>query len=384
MYLQTCFSRNIFVSEPKCKELVSKVKNIIALFLISILFGTYAEGQVVWPGEVSQNAKVNNIDVLYIGLAFGETGTPRGGVWTTWTPQSYSAWSQSFSNGINYAYADCDGNGTINELDIEVIDFHFQQISGTASEEGFLVGNPTLHPGLKFDESTLVVTGPNTFEIDLYLGDETHLVDDFYGVAFSINYADFENNGVASMALNLLPGSWIGANDTPLTFIKDDVLAEEYQVAIVRTNQETVDGGGPIARLSIVMEDIVFGINSGTLNVDKIKLIDEYLSESPVAGSSLKLGGIASSSTSVVEPEEWQSWYSIYPNPVVDELNIQALTGSVNWTMLEVHHVSGKRVYHKDNFSSSVVIDMNNQPAGSYYLQLYTKQGLIVHNFIKY
>ncbi|MEN0004720.1 MAG: T9SS type A sorting domain-containing protein [Bacteroidota bacterium] len=386
MYLHKPFHPDTFVPEPNSNKLVNKVKHIVFTTLTFCLLTVYSamgQNEIVWPGEISQNAKVSNIDVLYLGWAFESVGPDRGGVPEVWSPQSGEAWDDTFPDGTNLIHADCNGDGIVNESDLEVIDFQYNQISGTPGDDGIVSGDPALHPSLELDLNTLTITDANTFEIDLLLGSEQQTVEQFLGIAFSISFDNFEANGtIQSVDLNVHPESWIADGDNPLTFVKREGASNTYDAVIVRTSQEDIGGDGPIGRFSIVMEEIIFGISSGNIVIDNIRMIDESFVTHPVASTVLKLGLV--STTSVVEPSEWEEWLTIYPNPVRDHFFVKELNPKAKWTSLEVYQANGKRVYQTTQYNPMKQVELLNQPPGSYYLRLTTESGFIIHDFIKY
>ena len=87
------------------------------LFVIVLVFASFFSplvGQEVWPGDINNNGTVNNVDLLYWGIAQGSAGLPRDEEGTDWGAYSIDdLWGQTFSNGLDYAYADCDGNGFV-------------------------------------------------------------------------------------------------------------------------------------------------------------------------------------------------------------------------------------------------------------------------------
>ena len=89
----------------------------------SLLYGFLSFGLLFWGlslhaqgliGDVDGNQTVEHFDMLYIGYAFGATGTPV----PTGTPANGGSapapqWDESFPSGLNYAQADIDGNGVM-------------------------------------------------------------------------------------------------------------------------------------------------------------------------------------------------------------------------------------------------------------------------------
>ena len=91
----------------------------VAVFL-QVIFPRAISAQNIWPGDINNNGVVNGIDLLYLGVAFDEEGPLRPDAGTSWQAHPMGdSWGQNFPNGMNYAFADADGNGIVNEADLQ-------------------------------------------------------------------------------------------------------------------------------------------------------------------------------------------------------------------------------------------------------------------------
>mgnify|MGYP006244649791 FL=1 len=80
----------------------------------------------VWPGDTDQDGQVNVWDLIPIGLAYSATGTPRSSQNTNWNGYPTTTdWGMELY-GSDYKYIDCNGDGTINEEDVTVIDQNYE------------------------------------------------------------------------------------------------------------------------------------------------------------------------------------------------------------------------------------------------------------------
>ena len=85
------------------------------LFLLVATTSLSAQ-DVVWPGDVNNNGVVNEADLLFLGLGFGETGPARKTPSSVWDQQaSPLPWATSAVPGLNSFLADCNGNGWTRE-----------------------------------------------------------------------------------------------------------------------------------------------------------------------------------------------------------------------------------------------------------------------------
>lgn len=74
----------------------------------------------VFPGDYNTDGTVNTDDALYWGLAEGFTGAVRSNATTDCIPQACANWSQSV-DGINSKHQDGDGNGVVDDQDLQVV-----------------------------------------------------------------------------------------------------------------------------------------------------------------------------------------------------------------------------------------------------------------------
>ncbi|MFM9949281.1 MAG: hypothetical protein ACKV1O_15180, partial [Saprospiraceae bacterium] len=91
--------------------------NIILITLALLACAQLAGAQTLHPGDADDNGEVNQYDLLYIGYAYGTVGPMRLEDDTEFSPQAIPLlWTQTFPNGLNYAYADANGNGVVDFL----------------------------------------------------------------------------------------------------------------------------------------------------------------------------------------------------------------------------------------------------------------------------
>lgn len=78
---------------------------------------------IVWPGDANNDGTANVADVLPLGLYYNSTGPSRPNASVSWTGQMCPpGW-----NPQNAAYADCNGDGTINVADVLPIGLNYNQ-----------------------------------------------------------------------------------------------------------------------------------------------------------------------------------------------------------------------------------------------------------------
>jgi len=79
-------------------------------------------GNEVWPGDANNDGIVNVWDVLPIGLYYGETGEARSDSGTLWQGYPLPQWNNTMA-----AFADCNGDGKVDEKDVLIISLHWHK-----------------------------------------------------------------------------------------------------------------------------------------------------------------------------------------------------------------------------------------------------------------
>ena len=84
---------------------------------------------LVLPGDCNNDSITDGRDMLYWALAYGSTGPLRSNATTDWIPQPSPDWNDSV-NDVNNKHQDANGDGIVDELDLEVISANFGMTSG--------------------------------------------------------------------------------------------------------------------------------------------------------------------------------------------------------------------------------------------------------------
>ncbi|MCO6480841.1 MAG: hypothetical protein J5I94_29635 [Phaeodactylibacter sp.] len=289
-----------------------------------------AGAQELWPGDVNNNGIVSAVDLLYLGQAYGSMGAPRANPATDWEAQALPApWSQSFPNGLNYAYADCNGDGLVDDADLDSgIEDNFGRTHGALIPDGYSNGRPGNAPQIHLSPSATLVQPGAEIDISLSLGDEGFPVASFYGIALLFSY-DSEllgDDDGFEFEFAAEGESWVTSPKLEYFFHDDDDNPGKAQIAVTRTNQQPQGPGfGEMGKFSIVIEDIIVGLEIDTfqLKVDSVLLIGEGFTTYAavpdtatiiIARDSALLGSSSGNSQADVK---------VYPNPASGAFHIQ-------------------------------------------------------------
>ena len=318
---------------------MTKHIRLILLTLLLIVSGVGLNGQSVWPGDVNNNGIVNGVDFLFWGEAFGSGGESRGDESTDWEAQvPPSAWAQSFPNGLNYYFADCDGNGFVDdEEDDDAIEDNFGLTHGVIIPDLYNNATPGTAPALQLVPTSSVVGVGQTIDIALLLGTEELPIAAFKGMALQLSISTAGGSLIDELDFELEEDNWLDPSGNLVRdyFIEND---GDSELAITRINQEAVSGSGEIGRFSVVIEDIIVGLNMDTLKVtiDSVYFIGEEFTSLPieVAKTSVivtkkPVGGV------IPTRELTHKEVRLSPNPAQDQVTVYSAVPIDRWQLID-------------------------------------------------
>ena len=273
-------------------------------------------GGCIWPGDANDDLIANNIDLLNVGLAMNDTGGVRSGATTNWIGQYAPDWTDTFASGLNYKFADCDGNGVVQPADTAVILLNYGL---THSKTGAALGTGQTD-GLSLSFSVDTSSSGDTVYVTVNLGDAANPVSDIYGLALTVTY---EVAYVDSLGISVdFSNSWIGSGTDKVDIQYDSYDNGFVDIGIVRTDQTNVSGYGEIARVIIVIEDNMVGIGVSILNchITNELVIDN--TGTPIsftkASDSVVISGM--NPPTIIE---LLSQIRIYPNPATNMVKVE-------------------------------------------------------------
>ncbi len=363
---------------------MKKLLPILSILSAMLWFSFPSTAQTMWPGDVNNNGIVNGIDVLYVGLASGVEGPERSGGNASWTEQTItSLWSQSFADGTNYAYADCDGNGEIEEEDIlNAIQINFTKTHGTLVPDEYSPGGDVNTPFVELLPQVANVGLNQMIHFDLWLGSASMPIQNFYGIALEMSYNPDFSFGSPWNYTGINSPWFDPINDDSETLFFVDQVAGKMQLAITRTNQQNISGAGKVGSFSIVIEDIVVGLQMDTLNlqIDKIRMIDQNFNTLSVVPDS--------SFVVVSRPDRTSNPYalpevSVFPNPADEVFKIQSTSIITGFELMDI---TGKFVLHEDVVDEHQMVTISKDQyklhPQLYFLKVFTKKGMVVKKVI--
>jgi len=323
---------------------------------------------IVWPGDANNDNIANHFDLLNIGVAFGTQGPPRNANSADWSGMAATPWQQTFNtNALNYAYADCSGNGFINTGDVEAIHENYNLTHGQVAPYTPLPATPN-NPRFIVDMPSGPIAPGTQISAPILLGSTVVSVEAIYGIAFTIEFNPevFVPN---SVSVELINTSWL-AGTTPGTvpglisinrsFAEDGII----EAAISRINHQNIGGQGIIARLRGIIDDIA-GITESEIRITNIRAI--RADETPLAiynpVETFRIGnGLAD-----VSWMDMNLALDVHPNPTGGDAFIE---NEYNAVIDEVRIYNDKGVQMGAALPNTNRVALSALPAGMYYLKI--------------
>jgi hypothetical protein len=324
------------------------MKKHIVLFFSFLITLCDLSAQAMWPGDANNNGVANGADFVYYGLAHGSQGPQRPNASPNWVPQTIAPWSQSFANGVNYAFADFDGDGEVDNSDQSKFEANWGKTHGSVSADGYgaSVSGASVRVKL-FPGATQVAPGAS-LNIEVRIGDPTHPVTGLYGLAFKMHYSqDLVNSGGSDIEFNDLSGSWFDGGGASRHFFQKNENIGRAETGLTRTNQMPVSGQGAVGSFSIIIEDIIVGRLRDTLDIviDSLIVFDANGNASGAEGDTIQVI-VVDPSAAAPDNTPGQKGMQIAPNPVsgsflyvhtptpVESATLTDLNGRVVWRTL--------------------------------------------------
>ena len=355
----------------------------ILFFLLSLQLGF---AQSVWSGDVNNNGVVNKIDLLYLGYAFGETGNARTTINGAWEAQTApELWSGSFPNGINFLYADCNGDGVVDELDADVL---IQNIGLSHDDVLFVpderpIGELGTNPECRLMNNLPAAPVDQLFTIDISLGDQDIPIENMSGMTFILD-VEPDIIGLNNTTFTLNENTWLESDEEQSLVVQHiDEERARLKVAYTKTDRIPLSGFGPLATVSFLIEgDIVNFLVRDTITytIDSIVVLMDDLTAIPIVADTLLLPIDENLIVSMLE-ENKLSTIEVYPNPNKGFLLIEST--DVILEKVELINAIGQKVFSKNLKNTTFQsIDFQHLQQGIYYVKIFAEQGIkteIVH-----
>ncbi len=357
----------------------------------------------VWPGDANNNGIANNFDLLTLGYHYGFEGVPRPNANSLWLAQPAFDWEINFDGDIatstsgtpptdlDMKYVDCDGNGIVDENDVQPILMNYGLSHGRP--EGGIEANIAEDIQIRLEIDDELVEEGSWIDVNVILeGLEGAALENIYGIAFSIDYYN-EFQGVEIFPTDSIEmefeNSWFNNEGSDLTLSLYKKLAEIEEgnsvvdVAYVQTNQIGASGGGPIATMACFITGNITGKQSDKFPVYFTVTNAHIMYED---GTTEELGQSTTSTeieTSPIDPNtgilnpDLADDLTVYPNPSQGKVVLE--WNKLNAKRVSLYSATGQLMLQKEcNGLDKIILDLENVESGLYLLELQTKEGIAI------
>jgi type IX secretion system substrate protein len=325
----------------------------------------------VWPGDANNDYKADLFDALPIGIAYGQTGLIRNNATTNWTGQISSNWPTSFISGLNHKYADCNGDGVIDSIDLNAIDLNYGNTHNRLTYINQNAANADLR--MEFQRDTIYPGEWVTANINL--GDNQNQISNLYGIVFSIVYDPALINA-DSIYLDV-SSSWIGQQHNDLLVFSKNISGQSVlHNTLVRTNQSNITGKGLIARLKFkVVDQLNQPVNDLHLAFAN-QIITDVSENLTQVTTAVDTTVVADRNVGI---NDLVSQFRIYPNPVDDVIIVES---DLIIEEVELLDLNGKVIIAQKSSGTGIRLNTSSLPAGNYFLRIVSEKGKLTRSVI--
>ena len=316
----------------------------------------------VWPGDANNDKVVDNKDLLNIGVGFNKTGPARTSATIGWYGQICKNWADTFSKTLNYKFADCNGDSTIDYSDTIAIRSNYSKVHPKTFSSR--QGTPT-DPPLYFKFSKDTILAGDTLTVHVMCGSGAIPVTNIYGLAFSILY----NPSLLENISEDFNQSWISKKNLAFTFANSGLM----DMAIVRINHTDTSGYGELMTLHLkIAGALPVGITPLLLSFTENLQVNSKLEYVPVYlnTDSIMLKNLVSGISKV----EKNISLTLSPNPASDKLIIETYSLQEESGSFIIYSANGLEMTSKtiglSKGENKTYLDISNFPSGIYILQI--------------
>ncbi len=355
------------------------MKQLIVLIFGLLIFLPLSQAQdctedCVWPGDLNANGVANYLDFLTFGFCYQTTGPVRTNQSTMWEPLEAEDWTGSLPVlATNFKHSDADGNGIVDEMDRFVIAVNY-----TLTNPNFVdfLGHEIDGNDLFAVLVDSLVSPGESLVFDIHLGTAANPITDIYGIGFQINIdSQYVQNVLFDYTEN-----WLGLDDDILIHDKYSDEHDFIGMALTRFDGMPVSGFGRIARLEIVITDVVLGLELDTtacipfpIMFENVLGIDENEEDKFITTHADTMGiKHPSQLTSIFDVEDQRKHsFRVYPNPTNGHITIESGTA---FSDLNLYNQMGMLVWQQELSlpQEALLIDLSSSkiPVGLYFLSV--------------
>ncbi|HKK78462.1 MAG TPA: T9SS type A sorting domain-containing protein [Phaeodactylibacter sp.] len=382
---------------------MSTFRNIlVSVFALCLIGNSALYAQQLYPGDVTNNGIVNNVDVLFWSYARGASGEARNNASSNWQAENLPStlWADNFpgSAGTNYAYADCNGDGIVDQADLYVIidNYHKTQPSGVQVDQFGQSAIQTAH-SLEMRAQEPSTQAGATEYVDLYLVGQEGTVPTFYGTAFTLLYdPDFIADEVNQSKIDFTYDTGNDQNEWYAGVNKDEAAYFIWAVddagfaEVVLYNEDPAAAPasfGEIGHFSIVVEEVIFGleVDTGVDLVIPYTVDKDFKSAGAASGEGTTFVLTGDAMTSGTEAVLSDDAVRFYPNPAAgNEVTVELAKQQAGLIQeIELLSLNGQLLLRQPFKATQATVSLEGVPKGTYLIKVIADGGERAYRLIK-
>ncbi len=299
----------------------------------SEVYQVFSDSTCTWPGDVDRNKKVDINDVLKLATLIGKTGNKRQKATMNWDAQFCYDWPYFYTNGTsdNYKQFDCNGDGTVDSLDLKAISLNFSK--SHLKTDAIETGDSTLDRKLHFVFSKTSYKTGDTLKADIVLDGYKDSMQNYIagiGAVFGYNPEYIDSN---SFKLNFNK-SWLDtAGPRMIGFVHTDFSSGNLYFVNTRIDYSQRTGHGKIGEMSFVIPE---SAKTGYLKLTGIN--------SSISNGSQHMAYLQSDSVKIIsnsginENNTHENIFKVFPNPTHNTVSIISNnTGKFSYSLMDIN-----------------------------------------------
>jgi parallel beta-helix repeat protein len=334
----------------------------------------------VWPGDANYDRIVDVKDILSIGVGMFKKGKNRPNASSIWVGQPCLNWADTFANGVNYKYADCNGDSTISPNDANSVKTNYSKIHTKSLT--FTQGAVT-DPHLNIVFSKDSIQAGDTVMASINLGTSSLPAAGVYGLAFSLVYP----SALIDTVFADFSSSWIATKPLSFSIIP---AAGQLDMAVVRTNQKDTTGYGTIAKVYFKVKGALPNkreqVHVTFSNNTQINIAQNYKPVFMVNDSVIVDRAFTGIATTVKQDA---NCLIIYPNPFSNQTTLNYTLVSAGHVRVTVYTADGREVTTLINQTQDAGIHQvqytpsESSPQGVYFIRILINNEVITKQLIR-
>ena len=339
----------------------------------------------IHPGDADADLKANVYDLLNIGLGYGTIGIERPLATENWEGQVGPDWTDYTTEGINYKHLDSNGDGFINDADINAISTNY-----TPEQElnilPFIEGTPELNIDFAIDSLYFDGNSPSEIEVTatINLGTTDLPVENIHGLAFML---DYPQDLVPPHAVNseYNTDSFFGEEESVLWMEKELYELGREDIVLTRKSGSEITGEGGIFTTSfIIIIDVIVGRAERetpfTVKLKNIKALDGQGNPININAGADATFIIVDNTISATNNPILAAKTNISPNPA--QTQIQINTADLNTEQIEIFDTFGQSVLLQKAQIGQTTVDISTLTTGMYMVYIRTAEGVVVKKLV--